>query len=354
MSDVQASVYEHSVYLSAPRILIPERRFSNDDIVNRIRENFRGDPESWKQIERRLGFIFNMFGTEFRFLEDEDPEPLADYAARAVNACLEAQDLSPDAIDGVLYGGVCREYFEPATAIQVAAAAGIHHPGLALDISAACAGLLNSLAVFAGLSAVDRNIRTGIVVAIEGTGRHSAGASGILYDIQTPDEIARRAAGLTIGNAGGAVAVSTTPMPSCGRIIASLSESFSEHHALSTVRIDGTFECDSFGLFRESHLFPPHLERLCASVDWKLQDVNFFCVHQPSDRLIEKLADEMSTPLDRVPRLHAEFGNTVTLAPLMALNRVIRDERVERGTKIILCAAGSGITLTSLAIEWQT
>jgi 3-oxoacyl-[acyl-carrier-protein] synthase III len=353
MSDVEACVYEHSVYLSAPRILIPQRRYSNDDIIARIRENFRGDSQSWKQVERRLKFIFELFGTRFRFLEDDNPEPLATYAARAVGECLEAQDLSPESIDAVLYGGVCREYFEPATAIQVAAGAGIRHPGLAMDISAACAGLLNSLAIFAGLSAVDPNIETGVVVAIEGTGRHSAGASGILYDIQTPDEIAKRAAGLTIGNAGGAVAVSTMPMPSCGRIIASLSESFVEHHALSTVRVDGTFECDSFGLFRESHLFPPHLERLCASVNWELRDVAFFCVHQPSDRLIEKLADEMKMPLERVPRLHAEFGNTVTLAPLMALDRLIADRRLAPGAKVILCAAGSGITLTSLAIEWH-
>ncbi len=353
MADAQACLYRRELYLSAPHIVLPDKRYSNDDIVQRIRGNFLGTDREWRKISRRLHYIFGLFGSKYRYLEDESPRPLHEYAAEIVAACLQQQRVSADAIDAVLYGGICREYFEPATAAQVAAEAGILRPAVAMDVSAACAGVLNAITVFAALAVTDPNIRNGLVMAIEGTGRQSASLDSVCYDIQKASDLMNRAAGLTVGNAGGAMLLSVTPPPNGGRIVASLTESFTEHHELSSAPVGGTFECDSFGLFREWRLFPPHIRKLGDSIGWTADDVAWFCVHQPSERLVEKIADGFEIPRERVPRLHAKVGNTVTLAPVMALDSLIQDGRLQPGDKLILSAAGSGITLTSLAIEWR-
>jgi len=352
MTEARVCRYQQELYLSKPRIVLPANRYSNDDIVARVRRGFEGTDREWRRIERRLGYIFGLFGSEYRYLEDTDPKPLHRYAGEIVRDCLEAQALDPADIDVVLYGGVCREYLEPATAVQVAAEAGILRPAVAVDVSAACAGVLNAVILFASLVALDRDLRHGVVAAIEGTGRASDRLGMICYDIQDASDLMGRAAGLTIGNAGGAMLVSTEPPAAGARIIASLTETFAEHHALSTAHINGTFQCDSFGLFREWRLFPPHIRKLADSLGWTADDIAYFCVHQPSDRLVEKIAASFDIPGERVPRLHAEFGNTVTLAPIMALDSLVQRKKLRAGDKIMISAAGSGITLTSIAIEW--
>jgi len=352
MTEARVCRYQHELYLSNPRIVLPAKRFSNDDIIARVREHFEGTDREWRRIERRLGYIFGLFGSRYRYLEDADPRPLHEYAAAIVRACLAEQAVEPGDVDVVLYGGVCREYLEPATAVQVAAGAGIMHPAVALDVSAACAGVLNAIVLYGALVATDPGLRNGIVTAIEGTGRASDRIGMICYDIQDASDLMGRAAGLTIGNAGGALLLSTERPASGARIRASLTETFSEHHELSTAHINGSFECDSFGLFREWRLFPPHIRKLADDLGWAADDVAYFCVHQPSDRLVQKIAASFDIPDERVPRLHAEFGNTVTLAPIMALDSLVRRGALRAGDRIIISAAGSGITLTSIAVEW--
>lgn len=352
MTAVHACHYDNELYLSAPNIVLPARQYSNMDIVDRIKSNFSGSDLEWRKIERRLSYIFSLFGSEYRYLEDESPRGVADYAADTVTACLQEQNVAAGEIDAVLYGGICREYFEPATAIQVAALAGIERPAAAIDISAACAGVLSAITVFAALASTDRRIRNGVVMAAEGTGRSNDQIGNICYNIQRASDLVGRAAGLTLGNASGALLLSKTQPRSGGRILASLTENYPEHHKLSTAHINGTFECDSFGLFREWRLFPPHIKRLADSLGWGVDDIAAFCVHQPSERLVEKIAAEFKIAERRVPRLHAKYGNTVTLAPVMALDKLVKEQRLNAGDKIILSAAGSGIALTSVAIQW--
>ena len=43
----------------------------------------------------------------------------------AARRALEASNLGADQLDVLIYGGVCREHFEPATACRVAALLGV-------------------------------------------------------------------------------------------------------------------------------------------------------------------------------------------------------------------------------------
>src|SRR5208337_3007118 len=66
----------------------------------------------------------------------------------------------------LIYGGVCREFFEPATACRIAADLGIGPDATVYDISNACLGVLNGIIEIANRIELGQ-IRSGLVVASE-------------------------------------------------------------------------------------------------------------------------------------------------------------------------------------------
>src|SRR5512141_2146371 len=71
--------------------------------------------------------------------------PLSQGAIAAGKKALAAAGISPDQIGALIYTGVCREQFEPATACRVAAGLGIGGTAAIHDISTACLGVLNGI-----------------------------------------------------------------------------------------------------------------------------------------------------------------------------------------------------------------
>lgn len=87
-------------------------------------------------------------------------------AIAAAKKSLQERNISPDDIGAVVYAGVCREHFEPATACQVAAALGVKGNAAIYDTSNACLGVLNGVLDIANRIELGQ-IRAGLVVACE-------------------------------------------------------------------------------------------------------------------------------------------------------------------------------------------
>ncbi len=92
--------------------------------------------------------------------------PLSDGAAAAARKALAAADVTADDIDVLIYAGVCREQFEPATACRVAAELGISPDAAFYDLSNACLGVLNGIVDIANRIELGQ-IRAGLVVSCE-------------------------------------------------------------------------------------------------------------------------------------------------------------------------------------------
>src|SRR5713226_3079945 len=71
--------------------------------------------------------------------------PVSEGAARAARKALQASNLRSDDIGVLIYAGVCREQFEPATACRVAAEIGVGGNAFIYDLSNACLGVLNGM-----------------------------------------------------------------------------------------------------------------------------------------------------------------------------------------------------------------
>jgi 3-oxoacyl-[acyl-carrier-protein] synthase-3 len=91
---------------------------------------------------------------------------MGDAASTAAVKAVESAGVDPDTIDAVVYAGVCRENFEPATACKVAAAVKASAGATVYDLSNACLGVMNGVVDLANRIELGQ-IRRGIVVAGE-------------------------------------------------------------------------------------------------------------------------------------------------------------------------------------------
>src|SRR5512137_1833242 len=92
--------------------------------------------------------------------------PLSQGAIAAGKKALAGSGVSVGDIGVLIYSGVCREQFEPATACRVAAGLGIRGNAAIYDISNACLGVLNAMLDVANRIELGQ-VRAGMVVSCE-------------------------------------------------------------------------------------------------------------------------------------------------------------------------------------------
>ena len=131
---------------------------------------------STAELESRLAPVYDAMGmkpgqlelltgiSERRWWEPE--YPLSDGAAAAGRKALDAADIDPSEIDVLIYAGVCRENFEPATACAVAHKLNINPGAAVYDVSNACLGVLNGVVDVANRIELGQ-ARAGLVVSAE-------------------------------------------------------------------------------------------------------------------------------------------------------------------------------------------
>jgi len=75
------------------------------------------------------------------------------YLERAARECLARAGVEPNALDRIIYARLFGDHYVPATAVRVAERLGIKHHIPAMDISAACSGVMHALEL--GISMVN-------------------------------------------------------------------------------------------------------------------------------------------------------------------------------------------------------
>jgi 3-oxoacyl-[acyl-carrier-protein] synthase-3 len=336
-----------AVWLGAPAVRLPSRARFNADVLGLVREQFRGSDEEWGRVERRIRSLFRACGTDRRFIEaDPPPGGLADQAALPVQQALAAAGVSAADLDLVLYGSIARQYYEPSTAAEVAGLVGAHR-AMPIDVTSACAGALLAVQDFVARAAVDDAVRTGVVCTATMTRAH------IQYAIQTPEEVALLGAGLTLGNAATAMVLARTPLPGSGRVRAMLAEGLPAHHGLCRAPVGGHFISDGPALFALAQHLPGHVRRVCDRAGWRVDEVDWFCSHQPSNSVLRAAAGVLEIDAERIPGLHGLYGNCAESSVPLTLNHLLADGRIRPGMKLVLATAASGFVMASVAVEWE-
>ena len=162
----------------------------------------------------------------------EDGYRNCDGATRAGRKALDASGIDPAEIGMLVYGGVCRDNLEPATACAVAHGLGLSGETLVYDLSNACLGVLNGMLQVANAIELGQ-IRAGLVVSSESASQIVDITIGRL--LARPDMALFKKCVATLTGGSGAVAVLLTAGALANRghrLLGGVVRSATEHHRL--------------------------------------------------------------------------------------------------------------------------
>ncbi len=261
---------------------------------------------------------------------------LVDLAADSGRAALIDAGLKGAELDLVLVATVSQETSMPNVAPQVATAVGALQAG-AFDIGAACGGFLMGLATavsFIESSRARKVLVVGADTLSRQTDPHDRGTAALFGD-------GAGAVVLSVAGAGGVGAIELGADGSlAGLIVTDARTGF--------IRMDGheTFKHAVSAMERATR-------SICARSALDLAaDLDLVVFHQANARITRSLVARLALPEERVVDCIAELGNTSAASVPLALAHARADGRLVAGSRVLLCAVGSGFIWGAALLEW--
>ena len=336
------------LHLSKPGVQLPAVAVDNAEIIRRVRAAFKGTDEQFASVASAIEHVFGLCKTRVRYLEpDERPGIVGDYAVAAAKDCLDVNGVSLDEVDLVICGSIARQYFEPATAMEIAAKLGLKRTH-AFDVTAACVGHLEAIQAAAGYLAVHDDYRTALVCTSELSGPF------LSYDIQTVRDLQMKTAGLTIGNAAACMLLRRTPFPGGGIHLKAINTfTAPDHWHLCQVPIGGTLVSSSVELMRLGKYIPPWVTERLGALGMKPGDIDHYVFHQPSEIMVRKILEDIGVDPERGIYTHSLYGNTASASIGVTYRKLLKERTLERGDNIVLGSAAAGYSMVMATGEWS-
>jgi 3-oxoacyl-[acyl-carrier-protein] synthase-3 len=96
---------------------------------------------------------------------------------------------------------------------------------------------------------------------------------------------------------------------------------------------------------------PPMIEALLEAAQSSMEEVDCFLFHQPNRFMLEKLADQMKIPHQKMPSNIVEhFGNSSGVTIPLAIVHNLRERLLAGHIKACLAGFGVGLTWASMLI----
>ena len=330
-----------------------------------------------EELEERLTPTYEALGLPSRQLvgltgiEERrwwEPNPsLSDAAARAARQALDRSGIAPAQIGALVYAGVCREGYEPATATAVAAKIGVGGDATLYDISNACLGVVNGILDLANRIELGQ-IEAGLVVSTE-TARTIVEET-IEHLNRDPRMEAFVPALATLTGGSGAVAVllareeALSDPRSRPRLRGGITRTAPEHHDLCRwgvhpdpegrlgVRIE-RMTTDSIGVLQNGvALGTETWEALLRGMEWRREEIDRTICHQVGSANRDAILRAIDIDASRDFITYPYLGNIGTVS--VPITAAIAEERrfLAPGQKVAWLGIGSGLVCSMLAWEW--
>jgi len=340
------------VHITGVGAEVPPRVVTSEEVEERAGIARFGFPSGW--LERVTGV------RERRWAEPHVTP--SDLAATAGRTALAAAGLGPDDVDLVLFGGITRDFIEPATANAVADKLGAHRARV-FDLTNACNGFVD------GLDVAESFIRTGKARRVLVTTGERASIS-IAFGARTMEEFLRTVAGLVVGDGGGAAVVEASDDPErglrereyCsaprhwGLAIGGRFRPTTEACEVCGSVVDLRFLCDGRRLYEVGfELMPPTMNAVMERTGWSFGDLDLVLCHEASKRFVEQGVEQMGERPHGTPKLWStveRFGNTSTVSLPLQLSEAHAAGALVPGAKILALAGSSGVSMAALTMVW--
>ena len=319
------------------------------------------------QLETITGIV------ERRFWEEG--QSLSRGAASAAVAALQRSDLESTDLGALIYTGVCREDFEPATACHVAAAleeAG--HPiapdAAMFDLSNACLGVLNGVLDLANRIELGQ-ISAGMVVSCESAREIVEQTIVSMLAQRDMTSFATSLATLTGGSGAVAVIVRAAEPGAkvARRLIGGVTAAAPRHHDLCRWGMEHAKGSAADG--RTEPLFRQFMATDSAAVlehgvtlgkqtwacflealGWSADSVDRTVCHQVGRAHRDAILSALGIPGHKDYIAYEHLGNTGTVALPLAAALAEEREELRSGQRVAWLGIGSGLNCLMLGLEW--
>jgi 3-oxoacyl-[acyl-carrier-protein] synthase-3 len=288
--------------------------------------------------------------------------PLSRGAAAAARKALDASGIAPRDIGVLIYAGVCREQFEPATACRVADSLGIGGDTAIYDISNACLGVLNGMIDVANRIELGQ-IRAGLVVSCESARDINEIMISRMLEERSMEQFAASLATLTGGSGGVAVLMSDGSFGSreSHRLVGGVTRSAPEHHGLCLwgVMPDGggsytqTMATDAVNVMNYGvELGRRTWSAFLPEVGWRAEDVDRVICHQVGSAHQSAILKALGIPLEKDFTTYEFLGNIGTVSLPLTTALAAEREILAPGDRAAFLGIGSGLNCLMLGVEW--
>jgi 3-oxoacyl-[acyl-carrier-protein] synthase-3 len=325
------------------------------------------------ELEERLAPAFTRLGIQPGQLEAwtgiaerrwwEPGTPLSLGATTAAKKALAKSGLAAGDLGALLYCGVCRENFEPATACAVADGIGLSGGAFVYDLSNACLGVLNGMIDVANRIELGQ-IRAGLVVSCESAREiNEIALAKMLNGTGGMDEFAPALATFTGGS--GAVAALLTDGSFTNlrghRLVGTVSEVAPEFHQLCRWGIkpnaDGLHEqfmtTDSVAVLKNGVALGQQTWKVFLdTMNWNAASVDRVICHQVGSGHQDAILKSIGVPREKDYATFRFLGNMGTAA--LPVTAAIADERgaLKPGQRVAFLGIGSGLNCMMMGVEW--
>jgi 3-oxoacyl-[acyl-carrier-protein] synthase III len=287
---------------------------------------------------------------------------VADGAIRAGRKALRQAGIEGSEVEALIYGGVCREHFEPATACRVADALGVSDGAAVFDISNACLGILNGMLEIANRIELGQ-IRAGLVVSCETARDIVELAIQNLCTAPTMDRFRLSLATLTGGS--GAAAVLLTDGSFSGvnkpRLLGGVTRTAPEHHRLCRWGMEETapaqfrpfMSTDSVEVLKHGvALGRKTWAALLRELEWTPEQVDKLICHQVGSAHRDMILKLLEQPEEKDFSTYEFLGNIGTVSLPLTAALAAEREFLQSGDNVAFLGIGSGLNCLMLGVEW--
>ncbi|WP_224007658.1 beta-ketoacyl-ACP synthase III [Aureimonas sp. SA4125] len=312
--------------------MLPERIMTNQDFAGVVETS-----DEW--IVQRTGIRSRHVAGE-----GETTVSLAEGAARRA---LDAAGLTIADIDLIILATTTPNNTFPASSVQLQQRLGMRH-GFAFDLQAVCSGFVYAL------TTADLYIRTGmakraIVIGAETFSR--------ILDWED------RSTCVLFGDGAGAVVIEAAEGEGTVNdrgILVSRLRSDGEHEKKlyvdggpSTTGTVGKLRMEGREVFKHAvGMITDVIEDSFAALDIGPDDIDWFVPHQANRRIIDASAKKLGIAPEKVVVTVQDHGNTSAASIPLALDRAVRDGRIQRDQLVLLEAMGGGFTWGAVVVRW--
>lgn len=334
-------------YELAPQII------SSEDLESRL-------APVYERLHLQPGQLEALTGIAERRFWDKDFK-LSDGAISAGRKALTASNIPAEKIDMLIYGGVCRENLEPATACAVAHGLGLGGDTQIYDVSNACLGVLNGMVQIANAIELGQ-IRAGMVVSCESARQIVDTTIERILASHDMEIFKETIATLTGGSGAVAVVLCHSTMAPFGhRLLGGVAKSATQYHRLCTWGPDTgipssaphIMRTDSVGVLKHGvELGIETFHAFRSELGWTDPLPDKVICHQVGAAHQRTILESIAIDESKDYTTYRYLGNIGTVS--LPITAAIAAERgfLKSGDRVGFLGIGSGLNCIMLGIEW--